>query len=301
MTDDVDSPVDKNIEAAPGEPACGERLAEARRAQRITVLEIAKELHLDEPKVRALESNDFEVLGAPVFAKGHMRKYAQLVGVDIDDVMADYYRLTRASGMPPVVQERQRIKPEMSPGPWIAAIILLLAAILAYWMIGLREIPVAVESDDSEAQESALPEPVQQELPVDDTVDTVVRIAAGNSPSSIIDDSGDLAVDEPTPITPRVTATDRPVQIANGELQMRLELNFSGECWTEISDADGRRLFFGMGNDGRSVELSGKPPFSVLLGDAQNVTLLVNGDEYTIPATSLRGRTARLMLQPAES
>ena len=59
-------------------PLAGERLAVARRNQQITVLEIAKELHLDEHKVRALEQNDFDVLGAPVFAKGHLRKYAQL-------------------------------------------------------------------------------------------------------------------------------------------------------------------------------------------------------------------------------
>ena len=60
----------------------GERLAIARREQQIPVIEIAKELHLDEPKVRALERNEFDVLGAPVFAKGHLRKYAQLVDVD---------------------------------------------------------------------------------------------------------------------------------------------------------------------------------------------------------------------------
>ena len=33
-------------------PLAGERLAAARREQQITVLEVAKELHLDEPKVQ---------------------------------------------------------------------------------------------------------------------------------------------------------------------------------------------------------------------------------------------------------
>ena len=54
-------------------PVGGERLAAGRRERGISVHEIAKELHLDEPKVRALEENRFDVLGAPVFAKGHMR------------------------------------------------------------------------------------------------------------------------------------------------------------------------------------------------------------------------------------
>ena len=93
---------DKSVEQTPGRdaPQCGERLAEARREQLFSVLEVAKELHLDEPKVRALERNDFDVLGAPVFAKGHLRKYAQLVGVDEADVFADYYAMTRSAGTP---------------------------------------------------------------------------------------------------------------------------------------------------------------------------------------------------------
>src|SRR5210317_784886 len=125
MSDDVEN---KQDETAPEEghgPMGGELLANARREQQISVHEIAKELHLDEPKVRALERNEFDVLGAPVFAKGHLRKYAQLVGVDEGDVMADYYQLNRSGGMPPLVSSRPRARREMSPGPWIAVIVVL--------------------------------------------------------------------------------------------------------------------------------------------------------------------------------
>ena len=43
-------------------PVCGERLAQARRNHDIAIREIAKELHLDETKVRALEENCFCLL-----------------------------------------------------------------------------------------------------------------------------------------------------------------------------------------------------------------------------------------------
>ena len=85
-------------------------------------------MHLDEPKVRALERNDFDVLGAPVFAKGHLRKYAQLVGVSEADVFADYYAMTRSAPLPPLVAVRSKIRQEVSPGPWIAAVAVLLVA-----------------------------------------------------------------------------------------------------------------------------------------------------------------------------
>ena len=101
MTDDVDQPNEEAGEQADG-PVAGERLLEARHAQQISIDEIAKELHLDEYKVRALERNEFDVLGAPVFAKGYLKKYAQLVGVRADDVIADYYQLNRSASAPPV-------------------------------------------------------------------------------------------------------------------------------------------------------------------------------------------------------
>ena len=93
MSDENDKTDDVITDDEPRSPVGGERLAEARRELQIPVIEIAKELHLDEYKVRALECNDFDVIGAPVFAKGHLRKYAQMVKVDEADVMADYYQL----------------------------------------------------------------------------------------------------------------------------------------------------------------------------------------------------------------
>jgi hypothetical protein len=50
-------------EAEQNGPLGGERLAAARRAHEISATDIAKELHLDELKIRALERNDFGVLG----------------------------------------------------------------------------------------------------------------------------------------------------------------------------------------------------------------------------------------------
>ena len=80
MSDKTDSGKEKQDDSE-SEPLGGERLAEARHKEEIPLSDIAKELHLDEFKVEALERNEFDVLGAPVFAKGYLRKYAQLVGV----------------------------------------------------------------------------------------------------------------------------------------------------------------------------------------------------------------------------
>ena len=283
MNDENDNLEEADQEEETRGPLGGERLAEARREQQIAVIEIAKELHLDEYKVRALERNDFDVLGAPVFAKGHLRKYAQLVKVDQADVMADYYQLTRSAGALPVIPARRRQRRVMSPGPWIAAIAIIVIAATAYRWFTTRE--------------TAAPPPVTGEiapLPLES------ELADEQQPDvADVDDvpeEGDDAVtqvpveaEDPEPaVADVVTATD--------SLEMNLGITYSGDCWTEITDASGRRLFFELGKAGRTVNLSGEAPFNVLFGDAANVSITVNGRSFDIPAADRRGRTARLTI-----
>ncbi len=256
------------------EPMAGERLRQARNEQQISVLEVAKELHLDEPKVRALERNEFDVLGAPVFAKGHLRKYARLVGVDEDDVFADYYAMTRTSSMPPIVVGRKKVRRESSPGPWIALIIVIIVAAAAYWWFAMRE-SATMDPEPQSSAETDAPVVLAAALPVDTP--------------SVSEDSttGRDAVPESLP---------EPVRQLPPDGHVNLSISYSGDCWTEISDADGRSLFVGMAYDGRTVELTGKAPISALFGNVDNVSVQVNDDDYALPTPTSANRRVRLTI-----
>ena len=291
MSDENDKPDGEATEPEPQGPRGGERLAEARRDQQISVLEIAKELHIDEMKVRALESNDFEKLGAPVFAKGHLRKYSQLVGVNADDVLADYYRLTRAETLQPVVTVRKVPKSQLSPGPWVAVVALLIAIAIVYWLL--------VATPFSTDEPRILPAPStpsgqvsREEPPPEDAVEEADDAAAETGPAvpdsePVPDDTADLQTPPESTEPQRNTVQQGTVSLA---------ITFNGDCWTEISDATGRRLFFNLGQAGRTVTVTGQEPLSVLFGDADNVSLVVNGREFTIADADRRGRTARFLL-----
>lgn len=291
MTEDVDKQEAAETVAEPHGPLCGERLADARRAQQIAVLEIAKELHLDEPKVRALERNDFGVLGAPVFAKGHLRKYAELVDVDPDDVLADYYQLERAGEMPPLVSTRRRPRQELSPGPWIAVVVVVILVATAYWWLSSRPLqtnPPPAEVTAPEADERTVTEPGGADP---DVTAEPVEPDQGTELDPPITDGEILG--EPVPAEAPVEDAGSPA-LADG--QMRVLLTYTGDCWTEITDASGRRLFFDLGRDGRTVELTGARPFNVLFGNPGNVNVLVNGSDYALPAPSAPDRPLRLTI-----
>ena len=270
------------------ESRAGQRLAAARKSKDISIFEIAKELHLDEHKVQALEENRFDVLGAPVFAKGHLRKYAQLVGVSVDDIMADYYTMHRATGAPPVVGAVRKQPSEFSLGPWLFVVIAVALAGAAYWF--WPEAAPSIADGESETA-TAVEQAIESRPPVDDAPATDEPVSTDS------DEAGDEIEVEPAPAEampdpePLAAPVDPP-----GEDTLSFTLTFTGDCWTEISDAAGERLFFGLGEAGRSVNLSGEAPIRVLFGDSDNVSLTVNGVEYPILPSMRRGRTARFTL-----
>jgi cytoskeleton protein RodZ len=289
MNDEIDNPEKGAADAEQEGPRGGERLAAARRERQISVLEIAKELHLDEPKVRALERNDFDVLGAPVFAKGHLRKYSHLVGVDHEDVLTDYYRLTRSQSIPPVVTTRKRPMRELTPGPWIAAITVILVVAMAYWLFVMQ--PFATEEQVNQVPVAAPVEVATEDEALSDEAND-----AGDEEQAVaaIEEAQPPATQEQAAPQADIAESSLPAAVAEGDV--RLSITFIGECWTEIVYATGRRLFFDMGRTGRTVNVSGQSPVSVLLGDADNVNLRVNGSDFAISDADRRGRTARLML-----
>ena len=250
---------------------------------------------MDEVKVRALERNEFDILGAPVFATGHLKKYAQLVGVDPDDVLTDYYQLTRSLETTPVISVRTRPRRELTPGPWIAVIVVIIIAVTAYWWFSSRPL-----TQEPEVQQDALLPDDQESAPEDvalpETEATPSEALAApapvveQAPEPVVEDTPDPVVDD----TPEPVVEESP-QTAEGG-QLFLLVTYTGDCWTEITDGRGRRLLFELRKDGRTVELSGAEPFNVLFGNPGNVSVQVNGEDYALPPTNRPDRPMRLTI-----
>jgi len=58
----------------------GKQLRAARERMGLGVAQAAEQLHVDEKVIDALETGKFQALGPPVYVRGHLRHYADLVG-----------------------------------------------------------------------------------------------------------------------------------------------------------------------------------------------------------------------------
>ncbi|MEM7283136.1 MAG: RodZ domain-containing protein [Pseudomonadota bacterium] len=269
--------------------SAGQLLANARRQEQRSVQDVAHELHLDEWIVEALESDDYGAIGAPVFVKGHMRKYAELMEVAQDDVIAAYYRSEKAPATPPLVaaSASRRKLPVVSSGMMLVIVAVIAIALLLVWWFR-RDEPTVPELTETV---SLSPEPattIPAAQPDLDTVDSEPE----ESQNQVIENTAD---DTQTVATTPTAVVDPPVQVSDGEVVF--DMSFSEDSWVEIRDGSGRRLFFGMAQSGSSPSVSGVPPLDVLIGNTSGVTLAVNGERYRIPSSSRRGRTARFQVE----
>jgi cytoskeletal protein RodZ len=105
--------------AQPAGLGLGERLRSARKARAISVAQAADSLRLEESTVLALEEERFGELGAPVFVRGHLKRYAELVGLR-PDVVLDAYRIAvpESDALPLISRPREQAE-GLSVGPWV--------------------------------------------------------------------------------------------------------------------------------------------------------------------------------------
>ncbi|HEV8332030.1 MAG TPA: helix-turn-helix domain-containing protein [Steroidobacteraceae bacterium] len=253
--------------AAAGPDTPGGMLRAERERRGYSVQYAAEDLHLDVWVIEALEANRFEALGAPVYAKGHLRRYAMLLGLAPATVLERYEALSGTPLEPtpipaaiaaPVPQRRSMPKAPL----WIAAAIAVAAGVAwlvyEFWPM-LRHSDVVTTSEVpavTPPQQTPSEQPAQVERQVEQKIEQKVEQASSPAPAP-------------------VTAT-----AAN---EVRLRLQFSEPSWAEIYDSTGKRLMFDMGTPGRVRTIAGVPPLRVNLGLASAVSAQVDDRPIVIP------------------
>jgi cytoskeletal protein RodZ len=117
----------------------GERLRSARKARALSVAQVAEALRLEEASIEALEDGRFDEMGAPVFVRGHLKRYAALVGLSQEVVLDAYRAAVPDSEAPPSLAGRREQADGVRVGPWVywlAAALTLIAVIFALGKAG---------------------------------------------------------------------------------------------------------------------------------------------------------------------
>jgi len=118
--------------ARPG--GIGARLQAARQRADLSLVQAAVLLHVDPDVIHALESEHFDELGAPVYVRGHMRHYAELVKESAPELLG-LYAANAQVGPPPDLTLMPHVQPQA--GSWRGALAVTgIALVIGVGLIG---------------------------------------------------------------------------------------------------------------------------------------------------------------------
>jgi cytoskeleton protein RodZ len=264
----------------------GARLRRAREARGMTPQQAAEQLTLDISVVTALEANDFVALGAPVFAKGHLRRYAALLELPGDDLLGGYERSNAQPGQPTLIpRSRTTMIPVRSrpKWPWVLGGMLafmVAAAVAAYLSANGLHLP----GDSDGASSESAPAATLGQLSGDGANST----STATSPAATNPAPGAGATAGSSASGP--SATTLPAG------QVRLQLRFTADSWVEVYDATGKSVLYDLGRGGSERVVLAAAPLSVTIGNVRAASVSINGRPVVLPTPPAGQTVARFSI-----
>ncbi|WP_444676786.1 RodZ domain-containing protein [Halomonas sp. E19] len=313
----------------------GELLRRERETQGLSVEEVATALNLRPAVVVGLEADNYEQVPIAAYRRGYLRAYARLLGIDDGPILAAYRHSFGGQETEHRVTPVQVTRPPSRIAAWLFKLVTLLVIAgligltLAWWQsrdgTQAPELgdsgPVSVERLDgttvveeepaAEIQEALPPLPAEgvdplrtdaadAEAPATEVDPTgAVRLVGAGEPALQDEAELDGAVVEaaPEPEAPAAEEAAEPDEAPAATADRSvLQLTFNEQSWTEIFDANNRRVFVGLQEPGTSARVEGEPPFRLTIGNATGVELSWGGERVDLRARAGANNVARFTL-----
>jgi len=295
----------------------GQILQDARIASDISVQQISDNLNLKLSVINNIEESVFDKDISPIFMRGYIRCYARYLKISEEDVLRAYDCQNAACEQQAELQSfSRRTKKEQHDNRLMLVSYGIIGFMLIVFLIwGLRgnEVDVVVPVP---AAEVSVTDAVAEEAPLasdvieSDSMDTTTLESTVITPELSITQPED-AVKAPEVETPVVVAEPElpvaavvekiiqpettPVDNTTAEINQALLLMFTGDCWIQIKDSNGKTLSTGVKKAGQSISLQGLAPLSIKLGAPEQVTMSYAGEPVDL-STFRKGRLAKFKL-----
>ena len=290
----------------------GQELAAAREARGLALSDVAQQLKFAPRQLEALEQEQFEALPGATFTRGMVRSYARLLKLDPEPLVQ------RVSGRIEIPDANRLAARYHQPVPFsdgarrstfiylaLSLGVLVLVGGVAYeWhqeRTAATKGPSLVKAKPAAEPRDAAPAPTRA---------PVVAAAAPVQPAV----AAPPAAAAP-PITPKIVAPEKPQEKARVQEKptqerifvttapasslppgrYRLVVRTVGEAWIEIKDSADRMLVSSLNPPGSERVIRGKPPYSLVIGNASQVTITYDDKPVNL-APHIRQDVARLTI-----
>jgi cytoskeletal protein RodZ len=232
----------------------GAALAAARRERGLSVEDVSAATRIRPAIIRAIENDDFDACGGAVYARGHLRSVAQVVGADSR----------------PLIEEFDRRFHQPVPA--------------------LRTAPLGSFEPPRDAGRSGRQSPTWASVAVGVLVVVVIFLAAswlvgrdgGDASGSPAAQAAATTAAPPSTPAPTPTASRKPPAPAPKGVVLRLRAT-GGSSWVSVTGSAGAQLYQGILTDGTAREFRDARQLSVRFGNSPAVRVTQNGRDMGAP------------------
>lgn len=246
----------------------GKILGEERVRQGLSVADVAGRIKFAPRQVEALEADDFTHLPELAFVRGFVRSYARLLHLD---------EVALLKVLPLAHQQLSESQKDLAEVPfpasqsvrrvnlvWLSAA-LGLAVILGIGVWLSQDKPAGGKAIEVQAVAAPVVLPAAQPVDAGSSV-AAATPAVSAVPEIAVKPKGGAAVTVPTQ-----AATQGPIRLV-----------FSGESWVDIKDKFGKTMLKQVNAPNSEQWVNGRPPFSLVIGNASSVRLYYEGEEIDL-------------------
>lgn len=253
--DDQPSAVDPAEDERPAteedKPSVGHVLQQARTTAGLTIEQVSASTRVRVPIVQAIEQDDFSRCGGDVYARGHIRTFARVVGIDPEPLVQQYD--SEHGGRPAPTPaaplfEAERIRPERRRPNWTAAMVAAIVAVIGF--VGFTMFNGA----DEEGQGK--------------------RIAEGPAPEKTTSEPSTTK-----PADPKPDPSDSAIAAAPAD-KVTVKLSaVEDKSWISAKSPNGELIFDGLLLKGESKTFQDDERIDFILGNAGVIDIFVNGKQ----------------------
>ncbi|ENZ7760760.1 cytoskeleton protein RodZ [Klebsiella aerogenes] len=314
----------------------GARLRNAREQLGLSQQAVAERLCLKVSTVRDIEEDKAPADLASTFLRGYIRSYARLVHIPEEELLPMMAKQApiRAAKVAPMQsfslgKRRKKRDGWLMSFTWLILFVVIGLSGAWWWQDHKAQQEEITSMADQSTSDLNSSDSGSQSIPLDTS-------SANNAPDTTAANTNSAPVDTSTAPAPSApAATSAPVEnnavvapsqanvdtaatapaapaptsalptdqanAATTASAQDLVMNFSADCWLEVSDATGKKLFSGLQRKGGNLNLSGQAPYKLKIGAPAAVQIQYLGKPVDLSRFIRTNQVARLTLNAEQS
>ncbi len=249
----------------------GKKFRDKRRLQKLTIQEISEKTLINLSYINAIEEGKFSEFPAEAFARAYFKKYAQFLDLDVSFPDEAFNAPKSNEAIDGRIDIKPSILDKVLSKQLLALIFIFLGLLLVLFFL------ISNSSNYSEAM-------IDKAKPLE-----TIEIALAEEVSVFLDNQDSL---DATPEVPQVEMNindyikpEENNYFQNNPKKALLEMNFLGESWIEIYQAD-ERFIYELYKSGSTFEMTIERPFRIVVGHSKNTELYYEGDKIDLTSTA---------------